>query len=190
MSKAWAADAQAQLMSVGWKTLALQCIGLEPGSTAPVVSTFGPSANIRQMAFGVGSSVNATLLVPHDITRGVEVGYPFVQWTTDNTSTGLVRWRITYTGQVSHNQDAFDTDTVISNIEEAGSGTAWQLMLTQSSTGIFIPEPNSVIAINLERIAPTSGSNADAVFGLAFGIYYQSRAVGHTPNRTPDFYAG
>ena len=73
-------------------------------------------------------------------------------------------------------------------IEEAGSGTAWQHMTSEDTTGFVVPEVDSIILIELERVTNGGTDNTDAIFGLFVDLHYLADRY-TTPNRTPNFYA-
>lgn len=169
----------------GWKDNFASLTAAATGNSAPAMAPFGPSGVIGQRRFGIGDSVYVIWHIDHDI-KPESLAYMHVHWTTDGIDTGLVQWQISYTVSKGHNQDSFGTDTVLT-LEEAASGVAWRHMVTEDATGFTIPEPDSLIIAEVKRIAPTSGANADEVFGLFVDIHYQSDRD-YTPQRSPNFY--
>ena len=180
----------------GWKDNLAALAGQPTGANAPTLANFGPTGNIKQPAFATvagGDSVYVIWHIDHDIKPG-STGYMHVHWTTDGTSTDEVRWEITYTQALGHNQYAADGTTPISLfsedttvvVQEAASGHAWQHMVTEDQTGFLVPEPDSLIVAEVKRVA-TTPNNTDTVFGLFVDIHYESdREL--TPQRAPDFY--
>lgn len=171
----------------GWKDNFANLTEAAKGAGSPSMQPFGPSGTIQQRRFGIGDSVYVVWHINHDVSIGSDC-FIHVHWTTDGTNTGLVAWDITYTVAAGHNQEPFGTDTTIS-IEEVGSGTAWQHMITEDDTGFTIPEVDSLIVAEIKRVSPSTGSNSDDVFGIFADLHYLSDRE-TTPRRAPDFYAG
>jgi hypothetical protein len=158
------------------------------GGGTPALANFGPSASgaIKQLAFGVGDSVYIGGHVDHDYLPG-SLAYPHVHWATNGTNVQPVRWQMTMTLAKGHNQEAFTTDLIV-NVEEAGSGIAWQHMVTEDTGGLSLLEPDTLVLMELERITNGGTDNADTVFGLFVDFHYQTQQAA-TPNRLPNFYA-
>lgn len=159
-----------------------------PNSSAPVAGDFGPAhvPQRREYSFAVGDYV---FIQPfhtnHDIVPGGEA-YLHVHWSTNGVSTGLVRWELTVMRAKGHDQANFGAPTV-TLIEQAASGTAWRHMVSETDTPLIMTEPDELIIVTLRRVAPSAGSNADAVFGLQVDLHYQADRNG-TPQKAPDFY--
>ena len=115
--------------------------------------------------------------------------YPHVHWTTNGTNTNTVKWELIYTYAKGHNQEAFPTETTI-NLEQAGSGTAWQHMIVEASDAqaFTAPEVDSLILMRVRRVTNGGTDNTDQVFGLFVDIHYQKDRFG-TPQKSPNFYA-
>jgi hypothetical protein len=176
--------------ATGWKDMLAPVGGATvPSNSAPSPANFGPAhtPQRREYAFGVGDYVFIQPFhVNHDIFPGAEA-YFHVHWATNGTSTGLVQWEITFMRALGHNQANFSAPEVIL-IEQAAHGTAWRHMVSETVTPIILTEPDELIIATLRRVAPSSGSNADIVFGLMVDLHYQAdRNV--TPQKAPDFFA-
>lgn len=171
-----------------WENYTTSLIVSRPGATAPTLRAFGPTGNIQQLDFAVNDFVyTAGFPIGHDIKPG-SLMYPFVYWSTNGINTNTVKWELSYTYAKGHDQEAFPAETTL-NLEKAGSGTAWQLMITEASdTEAFTaPEVDSSILLKLRRVTNGGTDNADQVFGLFIGMHYQKDRFG-TPQKAPDFY--
>ncbi len=180
-------DADVINLGVGWRDLRCPVVtGKLPAVNFPSLAAFGPTGTIEMLSFAVGERVFLAAHIDHDIKVGVNV-LPHVHWATDGTDTAVVKWQLTYTLAKGHNQAAFPAETVIT-VEEAGSGTAWQHMITEHATGFDPIEPDVLVLMELERVTNGGVDNADAVFGLFVDFHYQV-GMNATPSRTPDFYS-
>lgn len=157
-------------------------------ANAPSWTAVGPTGTNYAWAFAVNDYIQLPgFHINHDIKRGSKV-YPHVHWTTNGTSTNTVKWELSYTIAKGHNQEAFPADTVI-NVEQAGSGTAWQHMISESADvdAFDAPEVDSIVLMRLRRVTNGGTDNADTVFGLFVDLHYQMERTG-TLNKSPDFY--
>lgn len=172
-----------------WEDNLTSLISARPGVTAPALTAFGPTGTNQAYVFGVNDFVyTAGFHIKHDVKPNSLV-YPHVHWTTDGTDTNTVKWEMSYTYAKGHNQEAFPADTVVT-VEEAGSGTAWQHMITETSAAnaFTVPEVDSLVLLRLRRVTNGGTDNADDVFGLFVDLHYQKDRFG-TPQKSPDFYA-
>lgn len=184
------ADAQAlaldvKIKSEGWKDNFANLTAAATGAGAPALAAFGPSGVVKQREFGIGDSVYVVWHMDHDVRPG-SLAHMHVHWSSNGTSTGLVRWEINYTFAKGHQQANFPADSQV-RIEQAGAGTAWRHMIAEDQTGFIIPEVDSLIIAEVKRIAPTTGSNANQIFGLFVDIHYQSDRD-TTVGKAPPFY--
>lgn len=160
-----------------------------PNLNAPDVSDFGPAhtPQRKEYSFVVDDYVFIQPFhVNHDIVPDGEA-YLHVHWSTNGTNTGLVQWELTTMRAKGHNQANFGTPTV-TLIEQAAQGTAWRHMVSEAATPIIMTEPDELFIVTLRRVAPSTGSNTDLIFGLMVDLHYQADRHG-TPFRSPDFYA-
>ncbi len=163
--------------------------GKVPASNAPTWTAFGPSAICYAWAFGINDHIQLDgFHINHDIKRGSKI-YPHVHWTTDGTDTNTVKWELSLTYAKGHNQEAFPADVQVT-VEQAGSGTAWQHMVTEviDNDAILAPEPDTLIVMDVKRVTNGGTENTDAVFGLFVDLHYQMERTG-TLNKSPDFYS-
>lgn len=171
-----------------WDDELTSLIPARPGSTAPTLTAFGPSGTNQALVFAVNDFVfTPGFHIKHGIKPGSKI-YPHVHWTTDGTDTNTVKWELSITIAKGHNQEAFPADTVI-ELEQAGSGTAWQHMIVEASDAqaLDAPEVDSVVMMRFRRITNGGTNNTDDVFGLFVDIHYQKDRFG-TPQKAPDFY--
>lgn len=163
--------------------------GRVPPATAPTWSSFGPSGIQRAYSFAVNDFIYLEgFHILHDIKRNTLI-YPHVHWSTDGVDTNTVKWEISYTVAKGHNQEAFPADTTIS-VEQAGSGTAWQHMISEVSQGsgtFTAPEVDSLILMRVKRVTNGGTDNADNVFGMFVDLHVEIDRPG-TISKSPDFY--
>lgn len=159
-----------------------------PGGTAPTLRSFGPTGTNQQWDFGVNDFMHTGgIHITHDIKIGSKI-YPHVHWSTNGTDTNTVKWELSYTIAKGHNQEAFPADTIL-NLEQAGSGTAWQHMIVEATDAeaIDAPEIDSLIIMRVRRVTNGGTDNGDQVFGLFVDMHYQKDRFG-TRYKSPDFY--
>ena len=162
-----------------------------PPSLAPAPANFGPAhtPQRREYRFDVGDYVFIQPFhINHDIKPGGKA-YIHVHWSSDGTNTGLVAWELTIMRALGHDQANFGTPFVIT-LEQAAVGTAWRHMIVEAAEidVITMSEPDELISVTLRRVAPSTGSNADEIFGLMVDLHYELDRRG-TPNKAPNFYA-
>lgn len=170
----------------GWSDLRMSVTASATGSGTPVLRAFGPSANIKQLRFGIGDSVYLSAHFSHDILLGSTV-FIHTHWTTDGVDVNDVKWEVNYTWAEGFNTDNFPSEITI-DLEEAAAGTAWRHMITEDTVGFVTPDIDTILLCELKRVTNGGVENGDQVFGLFVDIHYQIGQVG-TPNRTPNFWA-
>jgi hypothetical protein len=140
-------------------------------------------------AFSVGDTVWISYHIPHDIVPSTDIHF-HTHWMPDGTDTNNVKWEYTYTYAKGFDQEAFNTTGTAVTSEEAGPGTAWQHMVTESAAVTIsgLTEPDGIIYVRLKRDTPTGGANSDTIFVLTADIHYRSTNYG-TLGKAPDFYA-
>lgn len=181
--------ALSRLRERGWKELRATIVNASVGTGTSTVAGFGPSGTAgRQRHFAVDGIVGVDFEIPRDITPSTS-GYFHMHWTTNGTSTGLVKWELIYAVAEGYGVGTFPSSTTVT-MEEAAAGVAWRHMTTECSTAIDFGGPGSFVSVRIRRATPTSGSNADQVYALSLGIEYQSELVDSTKNRVPNFYSG
>lgn len=161
-----------------------------PNQNAPSNADFGPvdSPQRRERAFDIGDYVFIQPFhVNHDIKPGGRA-YLHVHWSTNGTNTGPVAWELSFNRALGHNQANFGIPLTIV-LEQNAAGTPWRHMIVEASElqAITLTEPDELILTTLRRVAPSSGSNPDAVFGLMVDLHYELDRRG-TPNKAPNFY--
>jgi hypothetical protein len=158
------------------------------GATNPTWTQIG-SGPFYAYAFTIGDECFITYHVPHDIVPSSDI-YFHTHWTTNGTDTNTVKWQFTYSYAKGFNQEAFNTTGTTITAEEAGSGTAYQHMVTETA-GVTISgltEPDGLIIVHIERITNGGTNNTDTVYLLEADVHYLSTNLA-TPNKAPDFYA-
>lgn len=171
-----------------WEDNLSSLITSKPGATAPTLRAFGPSGTNQQMDFAINDFVyTSSFHIKHDIKPESKI-YPHVHWSTNGTDTNAVWWELSYTYAKGHNQEAFPADTVLV-LKQAGSGTAWQHMITEASDAeaFTAPEVDSLILMRFRRVTNGGTDNTDQTFGIFVDLHYQKDRFG-TPQKAPDFY--
>lgn len=169
----------------GWKDLKAALVGSAKGSGVPALAAFGPTGNVKQMAFAIGDSVYISVHVEHDIKLPSTM-YSHVHWSTNGVDVNTVKWQLSCVNAMGHDQDNFPADVVLT-VEEAAAGTAWRHMISEDVTGFAALEPDSLVIMELKRITNGGTDNTDTVFALYSDIHYETDRYA-TPSRTPDFY--
>lgn len=169
----------------GWRDLRAALVASATGAGTPALAVFGTTGNIKQLSFGVGDSVYIAFHIDHDVKVG-STCYLHVHWSTNGTNTQPVKWQLSSVTAAGHDTDNFGADVVLT-LEEAAQGTAWRHMITEDATGTTIPEVDSLVIMELERITNGATENTDTVFGLFVDIHYQTDHYA-TKNRSPNFY--
>lgn len=170
----------------GWEDLKMNVSGAATGGGSPTQTVFGPSGNIKQIAFGVNDSVYLQAHVDHRIRVG-STSYLHVHWSSDGTNIQPVVWQLSYILAEGYNTQAFPADTILT-LTEAGSGVAWQHMIIEDAVGIPAPATDSLLLMELKRISNGGTDNSDTVYGLFVDLHFEVGQVA-TPNRSPNFFA-
>lgn len=137
--------------------------------------------------FVVNKQVWITYHIPHDYVPGTPM-YFHTHWMTDGTLTSTVKWQYSITFAKGFDQQAYDMTGITATSVQQAAGVAYQHMISETDaitlTGI---EVDSLVLLNLKRIADADSSNSDAVYVLTADIHYQSTNMS-TKNKAPDFY--
>lgn len=182
-------SAYSSLHERGWREVRSTIVNASTSTGTSTVAGFGPGGTSgRQRHFAVDGIVGVDFEIPRDITPSTS-GYFHIHWTTNGTSTGLVKWELVYTVAEGYGLGVFPAATTVT-MEAAAAGVAWTHMTTECSTAIACGGPGSFLSVRLARRTPSSGSNADQVYGLSLDFAYQSELVDTTKNRIPNFYSG
>jgi len=172
----------------GWRDLKAHLIAAAVGAGTPALTAFGPSGNIKQIAFAIGDSVYFSFHVDHDIKVGTDM-FLHVHWSSDGIDTNTVKWECDYTYAERNDStpDTFPADSTIS-LEQAGAGAAWSHMVNEDVTGITAPEVDTIILMELKRVTNGGTDNTDTIFGITVDFHYETDHYS-TKNRAPDFYS-
>ena len=175
----------------GWKDLTapLTSAGV-PAQNAPAMTAFGPATTPQreEMAFDLADYIFCqSFHINHDIKPG-GLAYVHVHWSTNGTSTAVVKWEITIIRALGHNQANFTTVTPVF-VSAAAAGTAWRHMISEVSIGdaLTMVEPDELVLVTLRRVTNGGADNGDTVYGLTVDFHYQSDRDA-TPNKSPNFY--
>ena len=174
------------IQTYGWSDLTFGLNGANTGTGAPALTVFGPTGNIKQWKFAVGDSLFISAHISHDILVG-STCYPHVHWATDGTSTTTVKWHFHYTTCAGYSTEAFPADSTVT-LEAAATNVAWTHEITEDAVGFVIPDIDSIILVEIERVTNGGAENTDGVFGLFVDLHYQVGQVA-TPSRSPNFWA-
>lgn len=138
--------------------------------------------------FAVGDAIFFVYHVPHDIVPNSNIFF-HAHWIPGGTNVQPVKWQWEYTYAKGFNQAAFDVSGTTVTAEQAGPGTQWQHMVTETDavdiTGLS--EPDGIIYAKLTRITNGGTENTDDIFLLTADIHYQSTGRA-TFNKAPNFY--
>ena len=162
-----------------------------PSANAPTMTPFGPTSTPQreEYAFATGNYLFCQAFhVNHDIKPNGQA-FVHVHWSTSGTSTAAVKWELTITRALGHNQANFGTP-VVKTVTQAAHGTAWRHMVAEVAVGdaLTLTEPDELILVTLRRVTNGGTDNSDTVFGLTVDFHYE-RDRDATPNKAPNFYA-
>lgn len=176
--------------STGWKDMLapLSTAGV-PNQNAPTLSDFTVGTVLRrEYRFAIGDYLYMQPFhVNHDVKPGGQA-FLHMHWTTDGTSTAAVRWEFQILRALGHNQAPF-TQEATRFVEQAGSGVAYQHMVTEvaPADAMILSEPDELILVTVRRVTNGGTDNTDDVFGLMCDLHYESDRDA-TPQKAPDFY--
>lgn len=147
-----------------------------PDIVGTVNTVFGPSGNIRALAFSVGDSISGQIRISHTYQEGTDIE-SHVNWSPINTDTGFVKWSLDYYW-LNIGETAIGAPTTIV-IEQAGGGVAWNSQLasfpTISGAGKLI---SSLFMFRLSRVLSTVPAIVGNPVLLSFDIHYLRDSVG------------
>jgi hypothetical protein len=174
--------------STGWKDMLapLSAAGV-PNANAPTLTNFVVgSITRREYAFEVNDFLYVQPFhVNHDAKPGGRA-FLHIHWTTNGTSTNVVRWRFDIMRALGHNQANFAEVSSIT-VEQAPHGTAYRHMVTETTTPLILTEPDELIMVTVTRITNGATENPNTVFGLMVDLHYEADRHS-TPNRSPNFF--
>jgi hypothetical protein len=159
------------------------------GATNPAWTQIG-AGPFYAYAFAVNDECYANFHIPHDIVPGSDI-HLHVHWLPSGTSTNNVKWEWYYSFAKGFNQAAFNTTGTAITAEQAGPGTAYQHMVTETAavTIAALTEPDGFLLTRLRRVAASGAANADTIFVITTDLHYQTNGQIGTTNKAPDFYA-
>lgn len=178
------------LSSIGWKnfTQSFSTVGV-PIIKTPGSSFFGPGEVLRkELTFDIDDYVYVLpITIGHDIFPGA-VALPYIKWSTNGTQINSVKWELSYSRAKGHNQEPF-SQPISLILEQNAAGIAWHYMIAEVAfnDGIILNEPDEVFLFTLRRLPNGDIDNTNLVFGLSFGMHYQSNRES-TVNRKPNFF--
>lgn len=176
--------------ALGWRDNVREMV-TRGSQSDPQFTEFRDQIHLLAFPPGAMTEVFGSFHVDHDYALGTAL-FPHIHWTTNSSSTGVVRWGIEWTLAKGHQQMAFGPTTTV-YVEQAATGTPYMHYIAEVSLANAIPgtnvEPDTVILVRVFRDAPhINDTFADQVFGIALDLHYQAdRAT--TPNKAPNFYA-
>lgn len=137
--------------------------------------------------FAIGDKVFMMFHIPHDYVPGTDI-YLHTHWIPNGTDTNSVKWQYTYSFAKGHNQAAFNLTGTTVTAEQAGPGTQYQHMVTETSAiTISGLEVDGLLTVVVERITNGGTDNTDDIFMFTSDVHYQSSGL-PTANRAPNFY--
>lgn len=176
----------------GWQDLRGSFIGSRLGTAvnAPTWTTLQGGVSAYAFDDTAMNEVWITFHVPHDYVPGTPI-YIHMHWAPTTTDTGVARWGVEYTLAKGYSQAAFPAATTV-YLEQAGSGTALQHQIIETSIGDAIPSTNlEVDALIMARVfrdaAHINDTYADPAFGFECDLHYQSTLERTTKNKNFPF---
>lgn len=171
----------------GWRDITGEIVTRGVGATDPSWTQIG-SSSFYAYAFAVNDVCWINYHVPHDIVPNGLIHF-HTHWLTDGTDTAVVKWQFEYTHAKGFDQEAFVVAGTTVTAEEAGSGVAYQHMVTETTgqqvTGLT--EPDGIIQCKITRLTNGAVDNTDNIYLLTADVHYQSTNRA-TYNKAPDFY--
>lgn len=170
----------------GWRDITGQVV-TRIGATNPTWTQIG-SGPFFAYAFAVNDECTVGFHIPHDIVPGSNI-HLHCHWLPSGTSTNNVKWEWYYSFAKGFNQEAFNTTGTAITAEQAGPGTAYQHMVTETAaiTIASLTEPDGFLLVRMKRVAPTGDANADTIYVITTDVHYQSTNL-PTAGKAPNFY--
>ena len=170
--------------ATSWDDVRVSGSQFRSGVTAPALSAFGPSGNLRTYRFESAKhqEVEFEIQMPHRWKEGSKI-YPHVHWTPISAATGNVVWELEYAWASING--AFGAPSNMASDPAAAGGTAWVHKLSQFKSGgnAYIEGTgqtlSSMLVCRMHRNAG-SGSDtlADDVALLEFDLHYEVDGFG------------
>jgi len=186
----------------GWSDLVQQVIVNAGAGNAPTIQSYRDGLYFYAFAPSSTNEVYVSFHLNHDYNPdGGDVGYPgmvypHVHWSTNTTSTGVVRWGVEWTAarrDDSTGTIAFGATQTLYIEHTVGSGEQYRHQVNESATGSGIPqggilEPDALILCRYFRDATHPNDTfPDDVFLLTVDLHYPA-LQSQSPNRTPPFF--
>ena len=171
----------------GWRDITGQ-IDTRVGGTNPTWTQIG-AGPFYAYAFGVNDECWIHYHIPHDIVPSTDI-HLHCHWLPSGTDANNVKWEWYYSFAKGFDQAAFNTTGTQITAEQAGPGTAYQHMVTET-TGITISgltEPDGFLMTRMRRVTNGGTENTDTIYVLTADVHYQSTGILTTANKAPDFY--
>lgn len=131
--------------------------------------------------------------IPHDIVPSSDI-HLHAHWISNGTNTNTVKWEFEYAFAKGFDQANFDLSALTTQAgtitaEQAGSGSAYRHMVTETAaiTLSALTEPDGMIMVHITRITNGGTNNTDDIFLLTADVHYQSTNLA-TTGKAPNFY--
>lgn len=185
----------------GWADLVQQVIVNSGAPNAPQIQQYRNGLYYYAFAPSATNEVYVCFHINHDYTAtGGDVGYPgmvypHIHWSTNTTSTGVVRFGVEYTcarRDDSTGTTTFGATTTLYLNHTVGTGEQYSHQVSEPATGSGIPnggilETDAVILCRFFRDATDPADTfPDDVFLLTVDIHYPCDHA-QTPSRFPPF---
>jgi len=171
----------------GWRDITADILTRGVGATDPAWTQIG-SSSFYAYAFAVNDVAWFNYHIPHDIVPNCPIHF-HAHWLTDGTDSAIVKWQWEFMYAKGFNQAAFNTTGTTVTAQQAGSGVAFQHMVTETEGNQIdgLTEPDGIIQCKITRVTNGAVDNADSVFLLTADIHYQSTSMA-TFGKAPNFY--
>lgn len=185
----------------GWADLVQQVIVQTGAPNAPTINNFRNGLYFYAFAPSATNEVYVSFHLNHDYAAtGGDVGYegmvyPHVHWSTNTTSTGVIRWGIEWTAARRDDSTGTTTFGATSTIyieHTVTAGDQYRHQVNESATGSGIPnggilEPDALILCRYFRDAThPNDTYPDDVYLLTVDLHYPCERQ-QTPLRVPPF---
>lgn len=175
--------------AVGWKDNIQNFSSSKVGGVSPP-QWADIGSGMYAWRFDVGDDIFVTFHVNHDLSMTNRDGFLHIHWLSDSALTAgqTLTWRCEYVIAKGHSQgQSLSSALTTIDIPFTADGTegAGEHIVTETSTGIDLIEPDTVIMV---KITLQSSNVSGDVFGILADLHYQADRE-HTPNKAPNFYA-
>lgn len=189
-------------ISQGWNDLVAQVIVNAGSPNAPTINNYRDGLYFFSFAPSATNECYVAFHLNHDYApTGGDVGYegmvyPHVHWSTNTTSTGVVRWGVEYTSARRDDSTGtvkFGATNTIYIEGTVGTGEQYNHQVNEPTTGNGIPngailETDALILCRFFRDGSHPNDTfPDDVYLLTVDVHYPAFQA-QTPNRTPPFF--